>query len=102
MQRLDATKLQSQETTETYVTRLKELLHAPEPAPELDQQWQNIAQSKSQKLTWYDEECRQAAIDKDIAYRTTFHKLPPVQLMKGTALKGERKSASLEKRGMSS
>ena len=81
--RLDVGKLQSQETAESYSTRLNELLHATEAAPELDQQWQNIAQSmlqaaeekvgyhKSQKLTWYDEECRQAAIDKDIAYRAT-------------------------------
>jgi len=81
--RLDVQKLRSQQTAESFSTRLSELLRDTPPATDINTQWQRIAHClhtaagekvgyrRQQKSTWYDEECRQAAIDKDAAYQAT-------------------------------
>ena len=67
--RFDVQKLRSQKIAETFSIRLSELLH--------DTQLQHIAHSlhtaagekigyrRQQKSTWFDDECRQAAIEKN-------------------------------------
>ena len=81
--KFDVQKLQTQETAEMFSHRLNELLLQSPPASDVSEQWRHIADSlqtaaeeqigfrRPQKLTWYDEECRQAAIDKDAAYQAT-------------------------------
>ena len=63
--------------------QISELLHDTPPDPDVNTQWQHIAHSlhtateekvgyrRQQKSTWYDERCRQAAIEKNDAYQAT-------------------------------
>ena len=61
----------------------RELLHDAPPDPGVNKQWEHIAHSlhtaagekvgyhRQQKSTWFDDECRQAAIEKNDAYQAT-------------------------------
>ena len=81
--RLDVQKLHSQKIAEACFIRLSELLHDAPPDPDVNTQRQHIAHSlhtaagekvgyrRQQKSTWFDEECRQAAIEKNDAYQAT-------------------------------
>ena len=81
--RLDVQKLRSQKIAESFSIRLSELLHDAPPDPDVNTQWQHIAYClhtaagekvgyrRQQKSTWFDDECRQAAIEKNDAYQAT-------------------------------
>ena len=81
--RFDVQKLRSQKIAESFSIRLSELLHDAPPDPDVNTQWQHIAHSlhtaagekvgyrRQQKSTWFDDECRQAAIEKNDAYHAT-------------------------------
>ena len=73
----------SQKIAESFYIRLQELLHDATPDTDISTQWQHIAQSlytaagekvrysRQQKSIWFDNECRQAAIEKKDAYQAT-------------------------------
>ena len=63
----------------SFSKRLSEVLHDAPPYTDVNMQWQHIAHSlhtaaggkkkvgyrRQQKSTWFDDECRQAAIEKN-------------------------------------
>ena len=73
----------SQKITESFSIRLLEVPHDAPPNIDVNTQWQHIAHSlhtaagekvgyrRQQKSTWFDEECCQAAIEKNDAYQAT-------------------------------
>ena len=64
-------------------TRISELLHDAQTDTDVYAQWQHMAHSlhnavrekvgyrRQQNSTWFDEECRKAAIEKNDAYQAT-------------------------------
>ena len=62
---------------ESFSIRLSELLHDAPPDPDVNNQWKHTAAGekvgnrRQQKPTWFDDECRQAAIEKNDAYQAT-------------------------------
>jgi len=81
--KLDVQKLQSQQTAESCSTHLTELLRDVRSATDITTQWHHIENSlrtaagekvgllRQRRSTWYDDECRQAATEKDAAYQAT-------------------------------
>ena len=79
--RLDVRKLRSQKIAESFSTCLSEFFHDAPPDTDVNTQWQQISHflhtaagekfeyRRQQKSTWFVDECRQAAIEKNDAYQ---------------------------------
>ena len=109
--RFDVQKLRSQKISESFPIRLSELLHDAPPDSDVNTQWQHIAHSlhtaagekvkyrRQQKSTWFDDECRQAAIERNDAYQATL-KLQLMLFTRITARRGEKDATCFAGRSM--